>query len=66
MAMANDLAHQINNPLQSLTNLVYLATQGKSGDDAKLLGVQLSEELQRLSFLVAKLLAIPGDAARAR
>jgi hypothetical protein len=66
MAMANDLAHQINNPLQSLTNLVYLATQGKSGDDAKLLGVQLSEELQRLSFLVAKLLAIPGDTARAR
>ena len=25
-AMANDLAHQINNPLQSLTNLVYLAS----------------------------------------
>ena len=27
-AMANQLAHQINNPLQSLTNVVYLAAQG--------------------------------------
>jgi hypothetical protein len=30
-AMANKLAHQINNFLQSLTNLAYLAPQGKSG-----------------------------------
>src|SRR3984957_2786750 len=27
--MANDLAHQINNPLQSLTNLVFLAAEGE-------------------------------------
>jgi signal transduction histidine kinase len=65
-AMANELAHEINNPLQSLTNLAYLATEGKSGGDAKLLGIEISEQLQRLSFLVAKLLAIPVDTARAR
>ena len=26
-AMANDLAHEINNPLQGLTNILYLAKQ---------------------------------------
>jgi hypothetical protein len=55
-AMANDLAHEINNPLQSLTNLVYLA--GESGSDAKSLAVELSDHIQRLSGLVSKLLAL--------
>jgi signal transduction histidine kinase len=54
--MANDLAHKINNPLQSLTNLVYLAAEGKSGDDTKAFAQKLSEHLQRLSVLVEKLL----------
>ena len=29
-AMANDLAHKINNPLQALTNQLYLASEGGS------------------------------------
>jgi hypothetical protein len=58
-AMANELAHEINNPLQALTNLVYLASHSQSGD-AKLLAGELSDQLQRLSGLVAKLLALPG------
>jgi GAF domain len=58
-AMANDLAHQINNPLQSLTNLVYLAAESKSGSDAKALAAELSDHIQRLSMLVNKLLALP-------
>jgi hypothetical protein len=58
-AMANDLAHKINNPLQSLTNLLYLATNGKNGDDAKALAHDMSGDLQRLSALVKELLAIP-------
>ena len=58
-AMANDLAHQINNPLQSLTNVVYLAEQGGSGDGAKALAEDLSGDLQRLSGLVKRLLALP-------
>jgi transcriptional regulator with GAF, ATPase, and Fis domain len=33
-AMANKLAHQINNPLQSLMNVVYLAAEGQSGQSA--------------------------------
>jgi hypothetical protein len=59
-AMANELAHQINNPLQSLTNLVYLASEGRSGGDAKTLGEELSEHIQRLSVLVKELLALPA------
>jgi transcriptional regulator with GAF, ATPase, and Fis domain len=62
--MANELAHQINNPLQSLTNVVYIAAEGKSGNDAKTLGQELSGDLQRLSVLVKKLLALPGYATR--
>jgi hypothetical protein len=61
-AMANKLAHQINNPLQSLTNIVYLAAEGKSGGDAKALGQDLSGDIQRLSGLVHKLLALPMEA----
>jgi hypothetical protein len=63
-AVANDLAHQINNPLQSLTNLVYLAAEGKCGDDAKTLAAELSEHIQRLSVVVNKLLALPDATTR--
>ena len=58
-AMANDLAHKINNPLQSLTNVFYLAAQGHNGEGAKILGQEAVVELQRLSSLVSKLLALP-------
>jgi signal transduction histidine kinase len=59
-AMANDLAHKINNPLQSLTNLVYLAGEGKIGGDTKALAEEMSEHLVRLSAVVRKLLALPS------
>jgi nitrogen-specific signal transduction histidine kinase len=58
--MANDLAHSINNPLQSLTNLLYLATEGNNGEEARGLAQQAFRDLQRLSGLVQKLLALPG------
>lgn len=60
-AMANDLAHQINNPLQSLTNLVYIALHGQSGTDARTLAMDMTPDLQRLSKLVKELLALPGS-----
>jgi signal transduction histidine kinase len=65
-AMTNELAHQINNPLQSLTNLVYLAAAGESGGDAKALGEELSGHVLRLSVLVKKLLALPINAIRSK
>jgi hypothetical protein len=58
-AMANDLAHQTNNPLQSLTNVLYLAVQGYSGSDARTIGQQALGDLEKLSALVQKLLALP-------
>jgi nitrogen-specific signal transduction histidine kinase len=60
--MANDLAHEINNPLQSLMNLVYVASAGNSGGDAKVLAEELSDHILRLSLLVGKLLQLPSVA----
>lgn len=59
-AMANDLAHQINNPLQSLTNLLFLAGGDSHGDTARELARQALPELSRLSLLVSRLLSLPS------
>jgi hypothetical protein len=58
-AMANELAHEINNPLQILTNSVYLAAHAGNGDDARAVAQSMAEPLARLAALVAKLLALP-------
>ena len=55
-ARANELAHQINNPLQSLTNALYLA--GQDGPNTQVFVKQATEELKSLSELVAKLLSL--------
>lgn len=65
-AMANDLAHQINNPLQSLTNIAYLAAKDRDGSYAKALGQELTDQIQRLSLLVSELLALPVAAITPR
>lgn len=52
--MAHKLAHRINNPLQSLTNTIFLARHG-SEDTADYL-VQAEIDLERLSQQVATLL----------
>jgi nitrogen-specific signal transduction histidine kinase len=65
-AMANDLAHKINNPLQSMTNIVYLAAEGESGGDAKALAEDLSGHVERLSVLVGKLLELPTATTRSK
>jgi len=58
-AMADDLAHKINNPLQSLTNILYLAAEGHNGESARAVGRQALDDLQRLSALVKQLLDLP-------
>ena len=55
-AMANDLAHQINNPLQGLTNSLFLAQQG--GDSAQLYIQQAAGELAQVTALVRSLLSL--------
>ena len=59
--MANALAHQINNPLQSITNLAYLVAEGIDGKDQKALGRELVNDIGRLSSLVKELLALNYD-----
>ncbi len=63
-AMADELAHKINNPLQSLTNILYLAAEGHSGESAKAVGRQALADLLRLSALVKQLLELPTGAGR--
>ncbi len=58
-ALANDLAHKINNPLQSMTNLVFLALDDAYSGDVRSLGAALSEHLKRLTVLTDRLLALP-------
>jgi hypothetical protein len=58
-AMANDLAHKINNPLQSLTNILYLAAEGQEATDGRVVGQQAAGDLEKLSSLVKKLLELP-------
>jgi transcriptional regulator with GAF, ATPase, and Fis domain len=58
-AMANDLAHKINNPLQSLTNILYMAAEGHTAADAQTIGRQTSDDVKKLSILVNELLALP-------
>jgi len=56
--MAHKLAHRINNPLQSLTNTIFLARHGEGNIEEYL--VQAEADLQRLSQQVAKLLNLPA------
>jgi hypothetical protein len=58
-AMANKLAHNINNPLQSLINILYLASEGHYGEGAIIVGNQALCDLERLSSLVRELLSLP-------
>ena len=56
--MANELAHKINSPLQSLVQLAYLAAEGQSRKSAETLGKDFSADLKRLSAIVAESLTL--------
>ena len=62
--MANELAHEINNPLQSLTNLIYLAGRDEQPEAVRAIAETLAVDLERLSVLVKRLLILPVEAAR--
>ena len=59
--MANNLAHQINNPLQSMTNVAYMLAENIDVRNPELLGRALSNDIGRLSSLVRELLALKTD-----
>jgi hypothetical protein len=59
--MAHKLAHEINNPLQSMTNIAYLVEQGGTEQASKMLGRELSKDIDRLSGLVKEILSLPFE-----
>jgi hypothetical protein len=63
--MAHALAHEINNPLQSMTNAAYLLAEGEGEHDSRELGQDLANDIQRLSGLVKKLLSLPFEGGTA-
>jgi nitrogen-specific signal transduction histidine kinase len=48
--MANRLAHEINNPLQSMTNAAYLVVEGTAEEDPKMLGRELLNDIRSLAI----------------
>lgn len=62
-AMANVMAHQINNPLQSLTNSLFLLQDSPDAESSAHAAIALGE-LERLSRLVKELLGAYTAASR--
>ena len=58
--------YQINNPLQSLTNIVYLASEDRYPVDVKTLALKLAGQVQELSALAAELPVLRNTADQAR
>lgn len=55
--MAASIAHEINNPLESVTNLLYLlAADGTMGDESKGYVLQAERELQRVAEITTHML----------
>ena len=50
--LAATIAHEINNPLSAVMNLVYLVTQSKDLETCRLFAQQAQDELQRVSDIV--------------
>lgn len=59
--LANAIAHEINNPLESLTNLLYLAHGSGSVDQIREYLDQADEELRRIARITRQALAFHRD-----
>jgi nitrogen-specific signal transduction histidine kinase len=57
--MANRLAHQINNPLQGITNHLFLAGQSEDPGERKLASA-IAPEFDRLRTVAKQLLELPS------
>ncbi len=63
-SMANELAHKINNPLQGITNVIYLAARSETNPELRALATDLGVDVRKLSALVQQLLALPLASVR--
>ena len=59
--LANAIAHEINNPLEALTNLIYLANRSTSLSDAQSLLSRADTELARITRITKQSLAFHRD-----
>lgn len=64
--LAASIAHEINNPLEGLTNLVYLAKQNTAEANTRELLRSAEEELARVSLLTRQTLGFYRERASAR
>ena len=62
--LANSIAHEINNPLEALTNLLYLAESSSSLDSIHDLVVRANEELARIARITKQSLAFHRDSEK--
>jgi two-component system NtrC family sensor kinase len=62
--LANAIAHEINNPLEALTNLVYLASTSSSVNDIHDLLSRANEELARIARVTKQSLSFHRDSER--
>ena len=59
--LANAIAHEINNPLEILTNLIYLAQRSSQNEDTHELLSQAAGELERISHITKQSLSFHRD-----
>ncbi len=64
--MAATVAHEINNPLAGVTNLIYLIQEAASLEQAKLYAEQADRELQRVSHIARQTLGFYRDTSERR
>ncbi|HEY6491398.1 MAG: ATP-binding protein [Terracidiphilus sp.] len=59
--LANAIAHEINNPLEALTNLIYLASRAPGIEDVRTLLSRADTELARIARITKQSLAFHRD-----
>lgn len=59
--LANAIAHEINNPLESLTNLLYLAEASPTVETIRPYLIQANDELTRISHITRQTLSFHRD-----
>ena len=56
-SMAHELAHEINNPLQSISNLLFIASTQEDGE--RTLALKLEKDMERLKNVAKRILELP-------